>query len=96
MTKTGYAYFVRSPHRIDELMCPHPVESEREVEVVKTITLPAIDYENFVTDMLADREFIEHNENLCSREKAWKCILVRQHGKKGGVLVMPMERCFVG
>ena len=38
---------------------PHPIEKERPYRIVTEIQLPAIDYENFITDMLADRQFIE-------------------------------------
>ena len=55
----GYAYFVERPRRIEDLMVPHPIEKERPFRIVTEIQLPAIDYENFITDMLADRQFIE-------------------------------------
>ena len=55
MEYTGYAYFVERPRRIEDLTVPHLVEKERPFRIVTEVQLPAIDYENFITDMLADR-----------------------------------------
>ena len=96
MTCTGYAFFVESPRRIDDLIVLHPIELERPYEIVKTIKLAKIDYENFITDMVADRQYIEEHAGLCSRGNMWKCIYVQQRGSLDGVLVMPVDRCFVG
>ena len=96
MKKNSYAYFVESPRTTNDLMVPHPIEQERIYEIVKTIKLSGIDYENFITDMVADRQFIEDNANLCSKDEAWRCILVQQGGRTDGVLVMPEDGCFVG
>ncbi len=96
MNSNGYAYFVESPRTINDLMVPHPIEQERIYEIVKTIKLSGIDYENFITDMVADRQFIEDNANLCSTDETWRCILVQQCDQRDGVLVMPEDGCFVG
>lgn len=95
MELNAYAYFVQRPRTIEDLIAPHPIERERPVEIVKTVELARIDYENFVTDMLADRQFLEDNAALCSKGEVWMCILVRQRGRTDGVLVLP-EGCFVG
>lgn len=63
----GYAYFVERPRRIEDLMVPHPIEKERPYRIVTEIHLPAIDYENFITDMLADRQFIEDHGRRCKK-----------------------------
>ena len=96
MKNNGYAYFVESPRTINDLMQPHPIERERIYEIVKTIKLSGIDYENFITDMVADRQFIEDNVALCSKDEIWCCILVQQRGRTDGILVMPEDGCFVG
>ena len=83
------AYFVSYPRRIDDLRKPHLTDQEQQYEVAKTVTLPAIDFENFITDMAADRQFIEDNAALCSKDEPMKCLLVKQRGKNGGVLVIP-------
>ena len=96
MEKVGNAYFVRSPRRIEDLQALHLVERPRPFEIVKTVKLAKIDYENFITDMLADRQFIEDHATLCSKGKVWRCILVQQRGCMDGVLVMPEDGCYVG
>ena len=96
MEKTGYAYFVESPRIVEDLMAPHPIEREQRYEIVKAVKLTKIDYENFITDMVADRQFIEDHANLCSKDDPWRCILVQQRGQTDGVLVMPEDSCYVG
>ena len=96
MEKTGYAYFVESPRIVEDLMAPHPIERERRYEIAKTVKLAKIDYEDFITDMIADRQFIEDNASLCSQGGSWRCILVQQRGRTDGVLVMPVDGCYVG
>lgn len=86
-----YAYFVENPRRIEELVCPHPLEQEREYEIVKTIRLAKIDYENFVTDMLADRQFLEDKAALCCKDDVIRCLRVTCRGSKESVLVVPDE-----
>ena len=92
----GYAYFVERPRRIEDLMVPHPIEKERPFRIVTGIQLPAIDYENFITDMLADRQFIEDYSRRCKKGEVWDCLLVRRRAQPDGVLVMPEDSCFVG
>ena len=90
------AFFVERPHTIEDLMQPHLLAHERKYRIVKTIELGKIDYENFVTDMLADRQFIEDNAGLCSRGEVWQCLLIRQRRCSDGILVMPEGGCYVG
>ena len=92
----GYAYFVENPRILEDLIVPHPVEMERQFMVVKTVRLTKIDYENFITDMIADRQFIEENAALCSKGTVWNCIFVQQRGREDGVLVLPIDQSFVG
>ena len=96
MEYTGAAYFVERPRRLEDLMVPHLVEKERPYQIITEIQLPAIDYENFVTDMLADRQFIEDHGRRCKQGEVWSCLLVRRKGKADGVLVMPEDGGFVG
>ena len=91
----GYAYFVENPRILEDLIVPHPVEMERQYMVVKTVRLTKIDYENFITDMIADRQFIEENAALCSKGTVWNCIFVQQRGREDGVLVLPIDQSFV-
>ena len=89
------AYFVKHPRVIEDLQKPHLVTAEQPYEVAKEIMLAAIDYENFITDMEAARQFIEDNAALCSEDKPVKCLLVRQRGRNDGVLVVPEYKSFV-
>ena len=96
MERKNIAYFEESPRTIRDLMQPHLIEQERPFEIIQTVELSRIDYENFITDMKADRQFIEDHAFLCSRGEVWKCILVRRRGGASGILVMPRAGCFVG
>lgn len=89
------AYFVKRPRTIEDLCKPHLMNNERPYEVVKEITLAAIDYENFITDMEADRQFMEDNAALCAGGEPMKCLLVRQRGKRDCILVVPEDESFV-
>ena len=87
-----YAYFVDKPRTIDDLMQPHRIEAERPFQIVKIIQLSGIDYTNFITDMLADRSYIEENYSLCSSSgSVLQCLLIKQKGKKGGILAVPIR-----
>lgn len=96
METRTFAYFVKRPRVIEDLMQPHLLAHEREYLIVKTIELGKMDYENFITDMLADRQFIEDNAGLCSQGEVWQCLLIRQRGCSDGILVMPEGSCYVG
>jgi len=72
------------------------VEQERTCAVVKVLRLGAVDFENFITDLLADRQFIEDYAFLCAQTEPWKCLLVCPRGGGEGVLVMPERGRFVG
>ena len=96
MNITGRAYFVPDPSRLEDLIVLHMVSDERPYEIVRTITLDSIDYDNFITDMLADRAFIEENHDLCEKERVWRCLFVRKRGQTDGILVMPEDDSYVG
>lgn len=95
MKKTGTAFFVDFPRILDDLKRPHLIDAERPYEIVETVTLGEMDYGNFCTDMLADRQFIEDCYDLCSTGPVWKCLFVHQRGKKDGVLIVPTDGCYV-
>ena len=63
----GYAGFVERPRRIEDLIAPHPIEKERPFRIVTSAELTAIDYESFIKDMVADRQFIEDYGKCCKR-----------------------------
>ena len=96
MGRTGTAFFVRRPRVLGDLKKPHPVEDERAFEIVKAVALGRLDYENFTTDFMADRLFIEQAAPLCEGGARWKCLFVHEKGRPDGVLVMPEGGCYVG
>lgn len=89
------AYFLKRPRVIADLQKPHLVEEERTYEVVKEILLKPMDYENFITDMVADRQFIEAYADLCSEAAPMKCLLIRRRDRGDGVLVVPGSKAYV-
>ena len=89
MGQSGFAFFCPSPECLEDLIRPHFPEQERRFSVAAEIRLGKTEYENFITDMLADRQFIEDHAAECERGEIWRCILVRQRGRRDGVLVMP-------
>ena len=87
------AWFVFRPRTVADLTLKNPAGKWREYRIVKTICLYRIDFENFATDLLADRQFIEDNAALCITPG--DCLLVS--GKQPGedLLIIPWHGCFV-
>lgn len=84
------AYFVHQPRRIEDLYGPRPLEAYTPYRVIGTVELSQMAYENFITDLLADRAFLENAAALCrTGPPVWDCVLVRQRRGSGGVLVVP-------
>ena len=95
MRKTGRAFFVDFPRVLSDLYVPHDINTEQDFEICATVKLNRINYENFITDMVADRQFIEDYCDLCSLGRVWRCLLVQQDGRKDGVLVIPVDCRYV-
>lgn len=89
MSECDYAFFIKHPRTIEDLIVPHLLDQEIKYVVVKEIVLPQIDFTNFITDMLADRQFLEENARLCSTFPAIRCLRIRSRKRKKGVLVVP-------
>lgn len=96
MNERGQAFFVRRPRTIRELWSPHLLEKERPYEIIRTVRLSAVAFDNFAEDMLADRAFLEDGGEVCARGVRWKCVFVFSSAREGGVLVVPERGCFVG
>ena len=89
----GKAVFVPHPRRIEDLhdgfgtarpSCHYIIEA--------AVELDWIDYENFITDMLADRWFLEINSRRCfsdAQRNIYHCLLVSAKDRPSGVLVLP-------
>lgn len=88
----GYAYFLRRPGRLEDLRALHPLDAERPYRVAAELFLGDMDFENFVTDLYADRDFLEDHARLCGTGETWSCLLVRRRGDRNGVLVVPERR----
>ena len=89
------AYFVYRPRTSDELTVPHLLNDERKYKIAKEVVLPRIDYENFITDMLVARDFLEDDAPLCSWRPEAKCLLIRRQSDTEGILTVPDKRGFV-
>lgn len=93
----GTAYFVRKPIRLSQLFKPQRIEDEVPYEIVKTIHLSQLDYENFSTDLTVDREYIEQNADFFGiKNGVWKCLLIQQKNAKDGILVIPEYESWIG
>lgn len=93
----GTAYFVKKPSRLSNLLRPHRLEDEVAYEIVRTILLPQIDYENIATDLTVNREYIKQYAYLCGiQDGVWRCLLIRQENAKTGILVMPEDQSWIG
>lgn len=91
------AYFVKKPRRLKDLVRPHRIEDEAPYEIVKTVSLSRIDYENIATDMTVERAYIAQYAHLCGiRDGVWRCLLIQQKNTKTGILVMPEDQSRVG
>lgn len=92
---TGSAYFVKLPFTVDDLKKPHHTKDERRFRIVRTVELAQIDYENFITDLCVDRQFIEDSaEVMRIVDGEYQCVFVRQKGKTDGILVMSEGEVF--
>ena len=89
------AYFVRCPSTIFDLRVPHLLSLEKEYDIVKTIQLSQIDYENFCFDLLADRQFLSDNAHLCSDYPLFKCLYVKANGHTDGIITIPDNQAYV-
>ena len=94
---TRRAYFVKHPSRVEDLWRPHLLTDRVACVIEKIVALPRIDYENFITDMTVEREFLEKYAYLCRprRDGPIRGILVRRRGRSDGVLVLPDPEGFV-
>lgn len=83
MRKTGTAFFVDDPRVWEDLLRPHLLEQEKPFEIVRTITLECIDFENFITDMLVARGYLENPDEQSFRSQKWQCFFRASAGPYG-------------
>ena len=81
------ARFISRPRRIEELR-DYRIGMLRPYRIVKTIRLGRMDYENFVTDLLADQAFLENIPGCGEDGHLVHCLCVTCRGRDS-VLVLP-------
>ena len=81
------AYFLRRPRRIEDLRAEEN-SLQRPYRIVKTLHLGGMDYENFATDLLADRAFLEGIPGCGEDGPLVRCLCVTCHSR-ASVLVLP-------
>lgn len=87
------AFFVFRPRTVSDLSIGNGDGKWREYRIVKTVRLSRIEYENFTTDLLADRQFIEDSAPLCTGPE--DCLLITGMQRQQELLVIPWQGCFV-
>ena len=81
------AYFLRRPRRIEELRAEEDGR-RRPYRVISSLRLGGMDNENFVTDLLADRAFLEDVPGCGEDGPLIRCLCVTCRGRDS-VLVLP-------
>ncbi|MBQ7254990.1 MAG: hypothetical protein IJS31_01925 [Oscillospiraceae bacterium] len=89
------AFFIQHPRTIDDLRKPHFIEQEHAYMIAATVLLGKMDYENFIFDLCADRQFLQDYCDCCSDGSVFRCVLVKMRKATDGILVVPENRCFV-
>lgn len=87
------AFFVFRPRTVSDLSIGTGDGKWREYRIVETVRLSRMDYENFTTDLLADRQFIEDSAPLCTGPE--DCLLITGMQRQQELLVIPWQGCFV-
>ncbi len=96
MKPTKQAYFINKPRILTDLISPHFTSDERAFEIAKRIDLRPIDYENFVTDLRVEREYIENSAHISEKQSdVFNCLFISKSGNNDGVLVVPDKNGFV-
>ena len=91
----GRAWFVRRPRDLEALRALHPLDGERPFRVAAELFLEEMDFQNFITDLLADRGFLERYADLCAYGEAPSCLLVRCEEDRNGILAVPGKDGFL-
>ena len=81
------AYFLRRPRRIEELRAEEDGR-RRPYRVISSLRLGGMDNEIFVTDLLADRAFLEDVPGCGEDGKVLCCLRVSCPGRED-ILVVP-------
>lgn len=100
MKPTRQAFFINKPRAITDLMSPHFLDDEEEFLISQRIELRPIDYENFITDFLVERDYIESAANQDDEQNeeqnyVSKCLLISKTGNTDGILVIPQKNGYI-
>ena len=89
---TNQAFFFNRPRVLTDLLVPHTIEDEKAFLIARRIDLRPIDYENFVSDLRVERDYIENYAKLCTQQNnIFQCLLISECGNSDGILVVPDE-----
>ncbi|MCL2343690.1 MAG: hypothetical protein FWC62_07325 [Firmicutes bacterium] len=80
------AYFTKYPRTVRDLRGPRPLEGAAPYEITGTVILDKCVYDNFVSDMLVSRGFLEN---------ASGCLLIECEDRDS-LLVLPETGGYVG
>ena len=91
----GTAFFMKDARRIDDLAefrndCIKKRKCAKLYIIEKTIELNRLEYDNFINDLLVERQYISDNRDLMFSDinNVWHCLLIVQAGKHDtGILV---------
>lgn len=89
------AYFVHRPRTAADLRAPHRPEAEQAYETIARVRLAKTEYENFITDMLVERAFLDPYAEQCAATPPMQCVLIQQGGQTGGILVVTEKTAHV-
>lgn len=81
------ARFISRPRRIEELR-DFAIGMLRPYQIVSTVCLGGMEYENFVMDLLADRAFLENVPGCGEDGPLVRCLCVTCRGRDS-LLVLP-------
>ena len=81
------AYFLRRPRRIEDLRAEEDGR-RRPYRVVSSLRLGGMDYENFVTDLLADWAFLENVPGCGEDGNVLCCLRVGCPGREDILVVL--------
>lgn len=96
MATDSRALFVKRPRALSDLNIIHDTKNRSGYSVKKHINLRLIDYENLISDMLVEREYIEESAELCkSSSDVLDCLLVSPIDGSEGILIVPGENGYV-
>ncbi len=85
-----FANFIKHPFSIADLRTPCLTKKLKRYKIVKKIAISNIDYDNFISDLCVERDFIKKNKLCCFiHDNVYHCIYVHKKNSEKGILIMP-------